>query len=48
MGSGKPRGLKTARKLRTKRRVNRWADKGYKKAHFGTWYAIVHPTIYRQ
>mmetsp|Transcript_2358 Transcript_2358/g.3896 ORF Transcript_2358/g.3896 Transcript_2358/m.3896 type:complete len:146 (+) Transcript_2358:75-512(+) len=37
MGSHKPRGLRTARKLRTKRRLNRWADKGYKKAHFGTW-----------
>merc|ERR1739838_973073 len=29
---GKPRGLKTARKIRTHRRVQRWADKDYKKA----------------
>eukprot|EP00010_Vexillifera_abyssalis_P005391 CAMPEP_0201551264 /NCGR_PEP_ID=MMETSP0173_2-20130828/7458_1 /ASSEMBLY_ACC=CAM_ASM_000268 /TAXON_ID=218659 /ORGANISM="Vexillifera sp., Strain DIVA3 564/2" /LENGTH=145 /DNA_ID=CAMNT_0047961467 /DNA_START=55 /DNA_END=492 /DNA_ORIENTATION=- len=36
MGSGKPRGIKAARSLRTSRRVNRWADKRYKKAHFGT------------
>merc|ERR1711970_582601 len=33
---GKPRGLKTARKIRTHRRVQRWADKDYKKAHSGT------------
>ena len=37
MGSGKPAGIRTARKLRTKRRVNRWADKHYKKVHFGAW-----------
>jgi small subunit ribosomal protein S23e len=37
MGSGKPRGLQAARKLRTHRRKNRWADLKYKKAHFGTW-----------
>merc|ERR1711953_628542 len=33
---GKPRGIKTARKIRTHRRVQRWADKDYKKAHSGT------------
>ena len=31
MGVGKPRGIKTARKLKIKRRVNRWADKHYNK-----------------
>lgn len=34
--SGKPRGMRTARKLRTRRRVQKWADKAYKKAHLGT------------
>ena len=34
---GKPRGILAARKLRVKRRENRWADKAYKKAHLGTW-----------
>ena len=29
MGVGKPRGIKAARKLRNKRRVNKWADKHY-------------------
>merc|ERR1719246_7167 len=33
MGSGKPRGIQAARKLRVKRRLNKWADLGYKKAH---------------
>ena len=33
MGSNKPRGINAGRKLRIKRRLNRWADKGYKKAH---------------
>jgi len=33
MGSGKPHGIQAGRKLRVKRRLNRWADKGYKKAH---------------
>jgi len=33
---GKPRGYNTARKLRTDRRLARWADKDYKKAHLGT------------
>ena len=36
MGSGKPRGLKAARKLRTHRREQRWADKRYKKSHLAT------------
>ena len=37
MGKGKPRGIRAGRKLAATRRVNRWADKQYKKAHFGTW-----------
>jgi len=36
LNMGKPRGIKTARKIRTHRRVQRWADKDYKKAHSGT------------
>ena len=36
MGNGKPRGINAARKLRTVRRENRWANKSYKKAHLGT------------
>ena len=36
MGSGKPRGVRAARKLRIRRRDQRWADKGYKKAHSGS------------
>ena len=36
MGSGKPRGINAARKLRTCRRTQRWAQKRYKKAHLGT------------
>jgi len=36
MGSGKPRGVNAARKLRTVRRTQRWAQKRYKKAHLGT------------
>nr|8BTD_SO Chain SO, Ribosomal protein S23 [Giardia lamblia ATCC 50803]8BTR_SO Chain SO, Ribosomal protein S23 [Giardia lamblia ATCC 50803] len=35
--SGKTSGLYTARKLRTIRRIQRWADKRYRKAHLGTW-----------
>lgn len=35
---GKPAGLRTARKLRTSRRDNRWADNGYKKRLLGTAY----------
>jgi small subunit ribosomal protein S23e len=33
---GKPNGLKTARKLKIRRRENRWRDKHFKKAHLGT------------
>eukprot|EP00658_Telonema_sp_P-2_P084615 TRINITY_DN943_c0_g1_i4.p1 TRINITY_DN943_c0_g1~~TRINITY_DN943_c0_g1_i4.p1 ORF type:complete len:165 (+),score=42.90 TRINITY_DN943_c0_g1_i4:128-622(+) len=36
MGSGKPRGIRCARKLRVHRRENRWALKAYKKKHLGT------------
>merc|ERR1711963_1263866 len=32
----KPRGIKCARKLRNNRRLQRWADLDYKKAHLGT------------
>lgn len=35
MGAGKPRGIRAARKLRVKRRTERWADKDYKKSHQG-------------
>ncbi|CAG8487075.1 2235_t:CDS:2 [Diversispora eburnea] len=38
MGKGKPRGLQAARKLRTHRRDERWADKSYKKRALGTAY----------
>eukprot|EP01061_Rhynchopus_euleeides_P040517 TRINITY_DN697_c0_g2_i2.p1 TRINITY_DN697_c0_g2~~TRINITY_DN697_c0_g2_i2.p1 ORF type:complete len:144 (+),score=50.81 TRINITY_DN697_c0_g2_i2:77-508(+) len=30
---GKPRGINTARKLKTRRRTQKWADKDWKKAH---------------
>mmetsp|Transcript_9716 Transcript_9716/g.14335 ORF Transcript_9716/g.14335 Transcript_9716/m.14335 type:complete len:143 (+) Transcript_9716:45-473(+) len=33
---GKPRGINAARVLRNKRRKARWANKSYKKKHFGT------------
>lgn len=36
MGSHKPRGINAARKLKRVRKVNKWADKDYKKAHLGT------------
>merc|ERR1712162_52539 len=36
MGTGKPRGIACARKLRNHRRVQQWADKDYKKRNFGT------------
>ncbi|EKX73193.1 40S ribosomal protein S23, putative [Theileria equi strain WA] len=36
MGSGVPRGIRAARKLRNRRRRERWADKAYKKANLGT------------
>ena len=38
MGKCKPRGLQAARKLRTTRRENRWADKHYKARALGTAY----------
>jgi small subunit ribosomal protein S23e len=38
MGSNKPRGLQAARKLRTSRRENRWADKDYNKRALGNIY----------
>lgn len=34
--TGKPRGLRTARKHVNHRREQRWNDKDYKKAHLGT------------
>ena len=37
MGAGKPRGLKAARKLRVKRRTQRWNDKNYNHMHCGGW-----------
>ena len=36
LATGKPRGVNAARKLRTVRRTQRWAQKRYKKAHLGT------------
>jgi small subunit ribosomal protein S23e len=33
MGCGKPRGINAGRKLKNKRRLNRWADKKYNKTH---------------
>ena len=36
MAGGKPRGLNAARKLRTNRKDQRWADLGYKKRALGT------------
>jgi len=36
MGSHKPKGIRTARKLQYKRKKARWHDKDYKKAHLGT------------
>ncbi|KAK4534303.1 hypothetical protein CDCA_CDCA01G0328 [Cyanidium caldarium] len=36
MGSGIPRGIRAARKLRNKRKVNRWADKRYARAMSAT------------
>jgi len=38
MGGGQPRGLNAARKLRTNRRNQRWADLAYKKRALGTAY----------
>jgi len=36
MLTGKPHGLRTARKLRDHRRDQKWHDKDYKKSHLGT------------
>lgn len=36
MGRGKPAGIRTARKLKSTRRLQKWNDKDYKKAHLGT------------
>ena len=36
MGAGKPRGINAGRKLKDKRRLNKWADKEYNKAHLAT------------
>lgn len=36
MGAGTPRGIKAARKLKIRRRKQRWADKAYKKSHLGS------------
>ncbi|KAF0978643.1 hypothetical protein FDP41_002463 [Naegleria fowleri] len=36
MGSGKPRGIKAARKIKSNRRDSRWADIDYKKIALGT------------
>jgi small subunit ribosomal protein S23e len=36
MGKGKPAGLNAARKLRTHRRENRWADNSFRKRALGT------------
>jgi small subunit ribosomal protein S23e len=36
MGSGKPKGIKAARKLQAIRRKSRWADKQWKKKALGT------------
>lgn len=33
---GKPKGIRTARKLKRHRQAQRWNDKFYKKAHLGT------------
>ena len=36
MGSGKPRGINAARKLKNRRKINKWANKNYKKMHIVT------------
>ncbi|KAJ6241188.1 40S ribosomal protein S23 [Anaeramoeba flamelloides] len=33
---GKPKGIRAGRKLRNRRKVQRWKDKRYKKSHSGT------------
>ena len=37
LSRSKPRGIKAGRKLRIRRRGQRWADKDYKKRNLGTW-----------
>ena len=37
MGVGKPRGIRCARKLRLKRKKERWADAKYAKRNSGNW-----------
>eukprot|EP00287_Rhodomonas_sp_CCMP768_P012039 CAMPEP_0196724076 /NCGR_PEP_ID=MMETSP1091-20130531/6085_1 /TAXON_ID=302021 /ORGANISM="Rhodomonas sp., Strain CCMP768" /LENGTH=184 /DNA_ID=CAMNT_0042066171 /DNA_START=164 /DNA_END=719 /DNA_ORIENTATION=+ len=37
--TGKPHGLRTGRKLRTLRKEQNWADKGYKRSHLGKEWA---------
>jgi len=34
---GKPKGIRSARKIMKDRKWNRWADKAYKKRFLGTW-----------
>ena len=36
MAAGKPRGIRAGRKLKKRRREQRWADKSYKKAHLSS------------
>ena len=36
MGIGQPRGLRAGRKLKDHRRINRWADKDYKRQQIST------------
>ena len=38
LSANKPSGIHAARKLRTSRRDNRWADKNYKKRALGKFY----------
>ena len=38
MAAGKPRGIRAGRKLKKRRREQRWADKSYKKAHLSSKY----------
>jgi small subunit ribosomal protein S23e len=40
MGTNKPRGINAGRKLRNKRRLNRWADLRYKKTHLGSQWKL--------
>ena len=38
MGSGKPRGIRAGRKLKTHRRLQKWNDKDYNKRLLGSRY----------